>query len=282
MEEQIKEKSFFSIKNVLRTLALLALVIVFCPCFLVSCAGQTMNVSVMTAVGGLESYGQTVVEPHPIMLIALLIPIAIIIILFLKKLASQKAAIIVAALAAADFIVWLLFKSAVKNLAETNYCAFKTTPWFYINLIDFILTIVLCAIVLTLKVDLRTPIPSIFSSNGSQIQVPQSPAPAGTGTRHTTPPMPGNATAPTNIIGYCPKCGAPIDDDSVFCIKCGTKVPDSMIEAAMQKKSVADSEKASEPTPAPEPTPEPLTCPNCKAPILEDSVFCEHCGTKVK
>lgn len=50
-------------------------------------------------------YGERVVDPHPIMLICLLIPIAMLVLLFIKNFADKKTAIIVAVCAVIDTVV---------------------------------------------------------------------------------------------------------------------------------------------------------------------------------
>lgn len=258
MGETVQGKILLSVKNVLRILSLLVLVIVFCPCFLVSCAGKTVNVNVMTAVGGLESSGTTIVDPHPIMLIALLIPIVLLVVLGLKKLASQKAALMCLVLAVVDFLVWLAFRGAVKALAEESYCSFETTAWFYINLVALVVIGLLCAVTMTLKSNLNVSIVEIFNkaTNSNAQSTMKSPS--------------------VNVIAYCPKCGGPIEADYEFCVKCGNKIPDNMKKPGETETPVAE-------TPAVEtPVVEEPVCPNCKIKISNDAVFCEHCGTKVK
>ncbi len=203
MGEMVQKKSFFSVRNVLRILSLLVLVIVFCPCFLVSCAGQTINVNVMTAVGGLESAGTTIVEPHPIMLLALLIPVALLVVLLLKKMASQKAALICIILAVVDFVLWLIFRTKVKAIAEETFCSFKTTAWFFINLAALVAIGLLSAIAMTYKANLNNSLVEVFSkvTNKNTKSVVES--------------------ASENTIGSCPKCGAENAPGAKFCEKCG-------------------------------------------------------------
>ena len=83
-------KIVITVKKVLKALSLICFVIVFCPTFLVSCSGQNMNVSVMTAIGGVSISGERVVAPHPIMLLCLIIPMAVFILLSIKKYTDKK------------------------------------------------------------------------------------------------------------------------------------------------------------------------------------------------
>lgn len=67
------------------------------------------------------------------------------------------------------------------------------------------------------------------------------------------------AARPGELV--CPSCGAPIDDDSVFCSFCGRPV--------------------AAPAPAPSPEPGGRICPSCGALIDEDSLFCASCGVSL-
>ena len=74
---------------------------------------------------------------------------------------------------------------------------------------------------------------------------------------------------------YCPKCGAQLPDDAVFCMKCGTN-----LASVQSKPSVASGASIIAPTDA-----TALKCPSCGAPISpkfgEMVVTCEYCGTGV-
>ena len=169
MESNVKqESSLFTVKNVLRMLSLLVIIFVFCPSFLVSCSGQTVNVSVMTAVGGAKAYGETVSDPHPIMLICLIIPIIMLVVLFLKKMLDNVTAMITLVSAAVDFVVWLFFRSSVKKFAEKNYCEFKTTGVYVFNSIVLILIILLTVMVVIKRLSLDQDLIQVFSGGGTQ------------------------------------------------------------------------------------------------------------------
>jgi hypothetical protein len=74
---------------------------------------------------------------------------------------------------------------------------------------------------------------------------------------------------------YCPKCGAQLPDDAVFCIKCGASVA-----SAPPKQTAASTTPILAPFGATS-----LKCPHCGAPITpkfgEMVITCEYCGTGV-
>ena len=97
-------KIVITVKKVLKALSLICFVIVFCPTFLVSCSGQNMNVSVMTAVGGVSISGERVVAPHPIMLLCLIIPMAVFILLSIKKYTDRMQVVLYCTKQFADIV----------------------------------------------------------------------------------------------------------------------------------------------------------------------------------
>ncbi|MEM3956944.1 MAG: zinc-ribbon domain-containing protein [Thermoproteota archaeon] len=72
---------------------------------------------------------------------------------------------------------------------------------------------------------------------------------------------------------YCPKCGAQLPDDAIFCMKCGVRISASPAPQAPLTPVIASLEAKS------------LTCPHCGAPITpkfgEMIISCEYCGTAV-
>lgn len=146
-----KKKSIFTVKKILRALTLLCIIFVFCPSFFVSCSGQNINVSVMTAVSGISAYGEKVVDPHPIMLMCLLIPVVVLILLLYKKITENKTALIVLFCTVVNLIMWFIFRVSVKKIATENYCTFKTTGWYLINIITMLIIILLSALVVMKK-----------------------------------------------------------------------------------------------------------------------------------
>lgn len=291
-----ENKSAFTVKRVLQVLSVLGIIFVFCPSFLVSCSGQNINVSVMTAVGGLSAYGEKVVDPHPIMLVCLLIPIAVLVLLFLKKFTDKKTAGIILICTIVDLVIWLIFRATVKKFAEENYCSFKTTGWYTINMIVMILVILLTVLVIVCKMQLDADLITAFTGGGTQNALNQMSATMSQMSNAVTQ-IAGNVAGNVsnkvqkeNVIGFCSKCGSPIAYDSKFCISCGTPVPESMIaeaEAARKAAEEAARKEAEEKARAAEEAAgkesgRPMFCQQCGAKLQSDAMFCESCGTKIK
>ena len=242
-DSSIGKKSLFTVKKVLKAFALICMIVVFCPAFLVSCSGQKMKVSALTAVGGVSMYGEKVVEPHPIMLICFVLPIAIFVLLMLKSYADKKSATFVAACAVIDLIIWIIFRSTVKSIAESNYCSFKTTGWFVINICSISLIILLSILVVVKKLQMSSDLLEIIMGGGTQDALGK----MSTTMSHISSAvtqLAGNVAANEgikrgkndNTIGFCAKCGSQIEYGSQFCSSCGIPVPQSMIEEAEAAK----------------------------------------------
>ena len=272
-----EKKSVFTIKNILRVLSLLCIVFVFCPSFLVSCSGQDMNVNVMTAVGGVEVYGEKVVDPHPIMLLCLLIPIGILVLLFIKKFTDHKSSLIIMVCAVVDFVIWLIFRSSVKKIADENYCSFKTTGWYVVNIIVLILIILLSALVVMAKWQMDAELTEVLSGGGTKVTLDKMSETMGQMSStvkqlaENASTNIGNKMKKEDVIGFCSKCGNPILYGCKFCASCGTAVPESMLaEAEAKRKEAEQSNKEKS-----------MFCRQCGAKLKEGAMFCESCGTKV-
>ena len=276
-----EKKSLFTIKNVLRVLSLLCIIFVFCPSFLVSCSGQTINVNVMTAVRGLSLYGETAVDPHPIMLICLLIPIAVLVLMFINKLSDNKIALITIICGVVDIIVWFIFRSSVKKTAEENYCEFKTTGWFVFNIIVLFMIVILSALVMLMKIQLDTDLIKLFSGGGTKEAFDQMSSKmsqmssAMSQLAGNAAAIIGNKTQKEDVIGFCTTCGRPIAYGCKFCISCGTPVPESMLAEAEAARKAVEQEMQSN-------NDKPKFCQNCGAKLTANAAFCNLCGTKVE
>ena len=231
-------KPFFTINKLLKALSALCIIFVFCPAFLVSCSGEDIEVGVMTAVKGLSAYGETVSEPSPFMLVCLVLPILILVALSLKKISDKKAALITMGCAIADVIVWLMFKVAVKEMAEENYCDFKVTGWYYINFSILLVMIVISLLVVINKLRMERDLLGSFSNAGVKNALEQMSNSVGQ-MSETVSHIAGGVVSTIkeksvkeDVIGYCSKCGKPIVYGCKFCMTCGTAVPENILAEA--------------------------------------------------
>lgn len=215
------KKSGFTVKNVLRAMALLCVVFTFCPSFLVSCSGKDVNVSVMTAVTGVKVYGERLVDPYPVMLICLIIPALILVLLFAKKFNDKKTAGLILVGTAADLVIWFLFRTAVRRFAEEAYCTFKTTAWFVINILVLLLMVIISILIIAGKIQMDANLISAGQTSN-----------AVTSAGGAAAAKPENKTRDENVIAYCSKCGNPITCGYKFCKLCGTPVPENILAAA--------------------------------------------------
>ncbi len=295
-----EKKSLFTPKKIMRMLSLLCIVFVFCPAFLVSCSGQEIEVDVMTAVGGMSMYGETVVEPHPIMLICLLLPIVVLVVLFMKKFTAKKVSIISLICMAVDCIVWLVFKTSVKEIAEQNYCEVEVTGWFYLNMVTMLLIVILSFLVLIKVIQMDVNLVAMISGGGTQATINQMSAAVNQMTSAVNK-LASNVVSTVgnkneDRIGFCSKCGSGLTYGSRFCTSCGTEIPADILEEAEKKKEELVRKEAEEKARLEE-TENPsnenvndknaekekaLFCQQCGVKLEEDAKFCEQCGAKVE
>lgn len=157
-----------TVKGVLRVLALLCIVFVFCPSFLVSCSGENVGISAMAAAGGVTVYGQEVSDPNLVMLLCLLIPAMALALTIVKKFTDRTAASAILIGTCVDLVVWVAFRSVVKKAAEENLCGFKTTAWYVLNIISLLLMILLSATAVMKKIQMDTELLSLVSKQKVQ------------------------------------------------------------------------------------------------------------------
>ena len=241
--------SLFTVRTVLKVLLLLCVIFVFCPSFLVSCSGQNIDISAMTVVKGMSMMGETVVDPQPVMLIVLVLPVAMLVLLFIKKWDDNVNAIILVAGSVLDLIIWFVFRSSVKNAAEENYCTFETTAWFVLNCIVLVLIIVLAVLLVAKILHMDRDVREITSNKEAQKALNRM-TDAVTNVSDKVSNMAeniagnrSNTTQKADVIGYCFKCGKPIVYGCKFCTNCGTPVPESILAEAETAKKEAE-EKA--------------------------------------
>lgn len=225
------QKPIIKIKQILKILSFLCIVFVFCPSFLVSCSGQDVKVSVMTAVGGVSVYGEKIVSPNPVMLLLLIIPVLSIIVLISEKFSEKKAASMIAGSAATDLILWIFFRWIVKKIAAENYCTFRTTGWYLINIITILLLFAVSMLVRIGTLNMETDLLAAATGkeeNGIWKQM------------SSVVNQSVNIKTKKNTIGFCSRCGNPISYGSRFCTSCGTPIPEDMLAKAEEKKREED------------------------------------------
>lgn len=233
MNEKVEkqEKSSIKIKQILKILSFLCIVFVFCPSFLVSCSGQDVKVSVMTAVRGVSVYGEKIVPPNPVMLLLLIIPVVSIAVLISEKFSEKKAASVIAGSAAADLILWIFFRGIVKKIAAENYCTFRTTGWYLINILAILLLFSVSMLVRIGTLNMETDLlAAATGKEGNGIWKQMSSA-----VNQSV-----NIKTKKNAIGFCSRCGNPISYGSRFCTSCGTPIPEDMLAEAEEKKREED------------------------------------------
>lgn len=237
MSEKVEQIGKFRVKRILQMLSFLCIVFVFCPSFLVSCSGQRFKVSAMTAVGGVSVYGGEAVPPHPAMILTLLLPIGIIFLLSAEKFTEKKTAFVIAICAAADLAVWLMFRGVVKRTAAENYCEFRTTGWYVLNLAAIAAVFLLAVLIQRGRLKLESDLSAILAGGKSHNIWRQIPSVISNVT---------HAQEKKNAIGFCCKCGNPITYGCKFCTACGTPVPESILaegEIGKKEESMARKQK---------------------------------------
>lgn len=267
-------KNLITVKNVLRALFLCCTILAFCPSFLVSCSGKNVEVSLMTAVGGLEMFGEMIVEPHVFMIICLIIPVGLLILTFLKKV-SKKVVVTSSLLASIiDTIIWICFRNKVKEVANQAYSDFKVTGWYVLNIIILLLIILISVLLITKKIEMETDVFSIITNidkENAKKLLTNGMNQAVSAVSNVSEKISETSNGKNkNIVGYCSKCGKQIKLDNRFCVNCGTPVPKNILEEAERvKKEIEEEEKKK-------------FCPVCGKEKINGAVFCENCGTKLK
>lgn len=158
-----------SVRSVLKVLATLGMIFVFCPSFLVSCSGSTMKIGALNVLVGIRDSGRQVVEPYPGMVVFWLLPAGMLLLLFWRRrLDGRRCALLVLVLAAADLVLWLIFCAQAKRAAESYACTFRTTVWFVLNLLSLALILFLTSLVVSARRELDGVLVRELSATGGQ------------------------------------------------------------------------------------------------------------------
>lgn len=73
-------------------------------------------------------------------------------------------------------------------------------------------------------------------------------------------------------VKKCPKCGAEVKNDALFCSICGEKMPQEEPEIIVDAQVIEDKEATEETK---------KFCGNCGKEVNADAAFCPECGTKL-
>ena len=268
-------KSLFTARQIMRVLSFICIVVVFCPSFLVSCSGQSKGISVMTAVGGLSVYGESIAKPQHLMLICLLLPAVILALLFMKKLPEKQNALIIAICGISDFVIWMIFKSVVKKIAEDHYCEFKSTGWYLLNNLALFFLILFALLILLQKLEMDTDILSLLSGGGTEGAMKKM--------SESLAKISDSLTKSSDSVTKRSDSATKASDSPTEISKTETKTTDSSTEISetqTKNHEVANdlTEKAG--SHAEEEEEKPKFCQECGKPLDPDAAFCKYCGTK--
>ena len=268
-------KSLFTARQIMRVLSFICIIVVFCPSFLVSCSGQSKGISVMTAVGGLSVYGESIAKPQPLMLICLLLPAVILALLFMKKLPEKQNALIIVICGISDFVIWMIFKAVVKKIAEDHYCEFKTTGWYLLNSLALFFLILFALLILLQKLEMDTDILALLSGGGTQgamNKMSESLAKISDSLTKSS----DSVMKSSDSVMKSSDSGTKVSDSATKSSDSVTKSSDSATknsEAAndLTEKAGSHAEEIEE---------KPKFCQECGKPLDPDAAFCKYCGTK--
>lgn len=245
-ENNEKKGSLFTVRNVLRILALVCILFVFCPCFLVSCSGQTVEISAMKVAGGLTFNGEKISDPYPVLLICLAVPVIVFLLLLNKEFGDRPIASAIIICSGVDLIIWYIFSDSVKKAAEEYYCTYKSTNWFIVNIVSLVAMILIDFLIVIKKLQMDTGLIAGFTGGGDPVVPDQKPPISSQDSQNDLKQDEESSNDSRDeepyvrIIGYCPKCGKPIKYGCGFCTSCYQRVPESMIAAAEKERFEKD------------------------------------------
>ena len=273
MSKSESNQKVISARKILRWLAVLCIAFAFCPSFLLSCAG-TQRIYVAHALVRQTFEGTYVTDAHPIMILCYLIPIAVFVVMSMRRLSDKVSSRIIFGSVCVDIIMWLIFRSTVKQTAQAYNVKFQTTIWYVFNIISMCLILLISGLVLISKISMDGYIlymlqrektigmdqvsekmtklsdtVSQIASNASATlgnKIASRDGISGYCSKCGSAICLGQKYKQEEIIGYCSKCGAAILIDNLYCTSCGCEVPESMIEEGEIKKKELEVQKAEE------------------------------------
>ncbi len=256
MEENNVKKSPFTVKNALRVLAALCLILAFCPTLVYD---WYFKRSMLTAIGGTSSFGFTVIPAQPVLAACLAIPVVILILLVVKKSDEHKATAIIAVLSVVDLIMWLTAKVKGRRYGLDVW----STGWYVLAIILLVIMIVLSVLVLLQVLRMENDLTEVASAEKIQEALHQRPA-AAERTSAAPAPVGGGEAKEKRIACFCAECGSPVEYGTRFCAFCGTSVQRKAEEKAAAKAPETGG-----------------FCTGCGKPLEAGGRFCVFCGAPV-
>ncbi|NLY49181.1 MAG: zinc-ribbon domain-containing protein [Clostridiales bacterium] len=183
----------------IKIVTLLLVIMFFVPLFAVSCSGQIFEFSAARLTTGYSYQGDKLVEPHPVCILLIILPVAVFAASFLIK-NSKLLSLLSGASGIINIIMLASIISNAKNEAARNYMEFETRVGFYLSLL---LNLVLIGLAVIEFAGITGKTPLLQDSGG--------------------------AAASSRI---CTQCGTPLKAGDIFCGQCGNKYEEVTYTAA--------------------------------------------------
>lgn len=245
METTQPKNNLFTVKNIIRAMALLAEICFFTPLCIVSCSGKSISLTGLKSAFGFSVLGEHV-KGNAACVLLLILPLLIIGIFFVKALWEKGIDYLGAGIAAViNFLILIVYQVRVSSLANDQMVEVRFTGSYYL---DVILSLFMAGIgfygfymAISGKgtLTLPGPIAQVTASQAVNNLV---------------------APRPQKPVRHCTSCQAILNENAVFCGKCGAK-----------NEILPEQTQA---TPA-------SFCPGCGKKLEADAAFCPECGTKI-
>ena len=187
---------------------------------------------------------------YPILLLCLIIPMLVFVLLFLKKLADKKTALIALVSTLISFVIWIVFRSSVKKIAEKNQFIFETTGWYVMDLICMLIIVFFSALVALKKMELDMDLLLIFS--GQNVRYPEEQiheiikSEKKSESKYAgfaVPDIKENIQhADVKRAKFCRYCGVKLKEDAIFCPHCGVKIKSGVSESLQDTSDTGKNE----------------------------------------